>query len=93
MKKAFKYIILALVAIVIVGTFVSLYRKSRPEAVSWQQLEATVMDIQKTTVVTGKIEPRNEVEVKPQINGIISEIYKEAGEQVKENEIIANTTR
>ena len=89
MKKAFKYIILALVAIVIVGTFVSLYRKSRPEAVSWQQLEATVMDIQKTTVVTGKIEPRNEVEVKPQINGIISEIYKEAGEQVKENEIIA----
>ncbi len=30
MKKAFKYIILALVAIVIVGTFVSLYRKSAP---------------------------------------------------------------
>ena len=40
-------------------------------------------------MVTGKIEPRNEVEVKPQINGIISEIYKEAGEQVSENEIIA----
>ena len=89
MKKAIKYIILAIVAAVIIGTFVSLYKKSRPEIVSWQQLEATVMDIQKTTVVTGKIEPRNEVEVKPQINGIISEIYKEAGEQVKENEIIA----
>ena len=89
MKKAIKYIILAIVAAVIIGTFVSLYKKSRPEVVSWQQLEATVMDIQKTTVVTGKIEPRNEVEVKPQINGIISEIYKEAGEQVKENEIIA----
>ena len=89
MKKAIKYIILAIVAAVIIGTFVSLYKKSRPELVSWQQLEATVMDIQKTTVVTGKIEPRNEVEVKPQINGIISEIYKEAGEQVMENEIIA----
>ncbi len=89
MKKAIKYIILAIVAAVIIGTFVSLYKKSRPEVVSWQQLEAMVMDIQKTTVVTGKIEPRNEVEVKPQINGIISEIYKEAGEQVMENEIIA----
>ncbi|MBR4817767.1 MAG: efflux RND transporter periplasmic adaptor subunit, partial [Bacteroidales bacterium] len=50
---------------------------------------ATVMDIQRTTVVTGKIIPRNEVNVKPQINGIIAEIYKKAGEQVQENEVIA----
>ena len=40
MKKAIKYIILAIVAAVIIGTFVSLYKKSRPEVVSWQQLEA-----------------------------------------------------
>jgi len=39
--------------------------------------------------VTGKIIPRNEVNVKPQINGIIAEIYKKAGEQVQENEVIA----
>ncbi len=89
MKKIFKYIILALLAFIIVGTFVFLYRKSRPEAELWQELEATLMDIRRTTVVTGKIEPRNEVEIKPQINGIISEIYKESGEQVKANEVIA----
>lgn len=89
MKKAFKYIILAVVAALVVGTFVYLFRKSKPQAESYQQLEAVVMDIQRTTVVTGKIEPRNEVEIKPQINGIISEIYKEAGEQVRENEVIA----
>ena len=47
------------------------------------------MDINRTTVVTGKIEPRNEVNVKPQINGIIAELYKEAGQQVKEGEVIA----
>lgn len=89
MKKVFKYIVLALLAAVIIGTFVFLFQKSRPEVVRWQELEATVMDIRKTTVVTGKIEPRNEVDIKPQINGIISEIYKEAGEQVEENEVIA----
>lgn len=89
MKKAFKYIALALLAAIIIGTFVFLFQKSRPEVVRWQELEATVMDIRKTTVVTGKIEPRNEVDIKPQINGIISEIYKEAGEQVEENEVIA----
>lgn len=55
----------------------------------YQELPVTTMDIRKTTVVTGKIEPRNEVNVKPQINGIISELYKEAGQTVQEGEVIA----
>ena len=42
-----------------------------------------------STVVTGKIQPRDEVNVKPQISGIIAELYKEAGQTVKEGEIIA----
>ena len=89
MKKAFKYIILAVIGVIFIGTFVFLFAKSRPEKVEYQEIEATVATIRKTSVVTGKIEPRNEVNIKPQINGIISDLYKEAGEQVKENEIIA----
>ena len=89
MKKINKYILTALIAIIFIGTFAFLYKKSRPAEVRYQELEATVMDIQRTTVVTGKIIPRNEVNVKPQINGIIAEIYKKAGEQVQENEVIA----
>ena len=89
MKKFSKYILTAILAIVFIGTFVFLYKKSRPEEVRYQELEATVGDIQRTTVVTGKIIPRNEVNIKPQINGIIAEIYKKAGEQVQENEVIA----
>ena len=89
MKKFSKYILSAILAIVFIGTFVVLYKKSRPEEVRYQELEATVGDIQRTTVVTGKIIPRNEVNIKPQINGIIAEIYKKAGEQVQENEVIA----
>ncbi|MDO5000224.1 MAG: efflux RND transporter periplasmic adaptor subunit [Bacteroidales bacterium] len=89
MKRVFKYIIFALIALVFIGTFVFLFRNSRPEKIEFQELEATVMDINRTTVVTGKIEPRNEVNVKPQINGIIAELYKEAGQQVKEGEVIA----
>ena len=89
MKKFSKYILTAILAIVFIGTFVFLYKKSRPEEVRYQELEATVGDIQRTTVVTGKIIPRNEVNIQPQINGIIAEIYKKAGEQVQENEVIA----
>ena len=89
MKKFSKYIITALIALFVIGTFVFLFKQSRPKEVRYQELEAAVMDIQRTTVVTGKIIPHNEVNVKPQINGIIAEIYKKAGEQVQENEVIA----
>ena len=89
MKKNLKYIILALVAIVFVGTFVALWKNSRPKEIRYEHLEATVKDIHKTSVVTGKIIPRDEVNIKPQISGIISELYKEAGENVVEGEIIA----
>ncbi|MDE7334684.1 MAG: efflux RND transporter periplasmic adaptor subunit, partial [Muribaculaceae bacterium] len=40
-------------------------------------------------LLTGTIEPRDEIAIKPQISGIISEIYVEAGQQVKEGDIIA----
>ncbi len=89
MKKVFKYILFALIAIVFIGTFVFLFKKSKPEVIAYQELEVVTSDIRRTTVVTGKVEPRNEVNIKPQINGIISEIYKEAGQTVQANEVIA----
>ena len=45
--------------------------------------------IQKTTIITGKIEPRNEVNIKPQISGIISELLKEPGDYVNAGDVIA----
>lgn len=89
MKKYLKVIIAALVVLVFIGTFVFLYEKSKPQPVVYDEFTPKVTDISKTTVITGSIEPRDEVEVKPQISGIITEIYKEAGEMVKSGEVIA----
>ena len=89
MKKTIKYILFALLALAFLGTFVFLYKKSKPDEIRYQEHAAALMDISRTTVVTGKIIPRNEVNIKPQINGIIAELYKDAGEQVQENEVIA----
>lgn len=89
MKRYFKYIMMALAAVVFIGTFVFLYIKSQPKPVEYNEFEPKRMDIRKTTVVTGKIEPRNEVNVKPQISGIITEILKEAGQKVEAGEVIA----
>ena len=92
MKKFLKYLLVALVAIVFLGTFIFLFVKSKPKEAVYHELTVGKGDIQRTTVVTGKIEPRNEVNVKPQINGIIAELYKEAGQQVERGEVIAKLT-
>lgn len=89
MKKYLKIILAALVALMFVGTFVFLYMKSKPQPVVYDEFTVKTADISKTTVVTGTIEPRDEVEVKPQISGIITEIYKEAGDKVEAGEVIA----
>ncbi|MBO4268230.1 MAG: efflux transporter periplasmic adaptor subunit, partial [Bacteroidaceae bacterium] len=70
MKKAIRYIVVALIVAVLVETFVFLYRKSKPEEIRYQEFTASKQDIARTTVLTGKIVPRNEVNIKPQINGI-----------------------
>ena len=89
MKHYFKFFVAALVLLIFIGTFAFLWIKSRPQPISYEEFQPTVNDIRKTTVVTGKIEPRNEVNVKPQISGIIAEIYKEAGQMVTVGEVIA----
>ena len=80
---------IALVAILILGTFVYLFKRSQPKEIQYQELKPAMGSISKSTVVTGKIQPRDEVNVKPQINGIVSELYKEAGQTVQQNEVIA----
>ena len=82
-------IIAGLVAIVFIGTFVFLWIKAQPQPKVYDEFTPTVADLRKTTVLTGKIEPRNEVNIKPQISGIITELMKEAGQTVQAGEVIA----
>lgn len=87
--KYSKLIIAIIIAFIFIGTFVFLYQKSQPEPIVYNEFTTKTGDISKTTLITGKIEPRNEVNVKPQISGIITDIYKEAGDVVKAGEVIA----
>lgn len=89
MKKFFKWSLLVFVAILFIGTFVFLYQRSKKEEISYETYTAAINNLEQTSVVTGSVEPRNEVHIKPQISGIISELYKKAGDEVKEGEIIA----
>lgn len=89
MKKFLRIALGVVVALLFVSTFVFLYQKSQPKEVRFDIVSATRGDLEQTTVATGKIEPRDEIKIKPQISGIIAELYKKEGETVREGEVIA----
>ena len=89
MKKYSKLFFSAIALVVFIGTFVFLWQKSLPKEIVYNEFTPKKESIIKSTIITGRIEPRDEVNVKPQISGIISEIYKEAGETVTAGEVIA----
>jgi len=89
MKKFFKIFLLVLLAVAVLGTFWFLWQKSRPKVKKYVVETVTIGSIDKRTVATGKVEPRNEILIKPQMSGIIAELYKEAGDLVKAGDVIA----
>ena len=89
MKKYGKVLVFMAFILALVAIFVFLYMQTKPEEILYEKVSPVVKDIDKMTVVTGKIVPRDEINVKPQISGIITEVFKEPGESVKEGEVIA----
>ena len=89
MKRVFKFILLAVLIAAVLGTFYFLWKKSQPVVKNYVVEEVTKSNIEKRTVATGKVEPRNEILIKPQMSGIIAEVYKEAGDVVQAGDIIA----
>ena len=89
MKKVLKIFLGVLFAALLIGTFVFLWQKTRPVKVVYAIVQPKTDTLRQYVVATGKVQPRDEVEIKPQISGIISDVYKEAGETVRQGEVIA----
>ncbi len=89
MKQFRTIIILGIIAAGIVFTIVYVRNKSKQEPVVYDTKQAFTTEIIRKTVATGAIVPREEVEIKPKISGIIEEIFVEAGEPIKKGDRIA----
>ena len=59
MKRYSKIIIAGVIALIFIGTFIFLYMKSQPKPVAYNEFTPKVANLDKTTIITGKIEPRN----------------------------------
>jgi HlyD family secretion protein len=89
MKRIIKFLILAVIALVFIGTFVFLYRKSQTPTVVYQLDTPARMTVIKKTVATGKVIPRREIEVKSQVSGVVDKLYVVAGQTIRKGAIIA----
>ena len=89
MKKILKIFLFLLFGVILIRTFAFLWNKSRKKEIKYETVMPEIKTIEKKTIITGTVEPRNEVSIKPQISGIIIELYKEAGQLVKAGDVIA----
>lgn len=66
-----------------------LYQKNQEVPVVYETEQPQVRTIVKKSVATGSVVPRNETFIKPQISGIVQQIYVKPGELLKEGDLIA----
>jgi HlyD family secretion protein len=90
MKKAGLIILFIILGIIVFSTFRFLWNKSKPKITVYEIVTPVKGTIENKTVATGKVEPRDEILIKPQISGIVSQIYREAGEMVHAGDVIAS---
>ncbi len=89
MKKVLKISLIVLLIAAFGGTIFYLYKNSKEKPIEYQTQKPEYKDIVKKTVATGEVVPRKEIEIKPQVSGIIHELFVQPGDKVKEGDRIA----
>lgn len=89
MKKSVTIIILITIVLLFSVSLYYFYQKNQEDPVIYTTESPTVDNIVKMTVATGSIVPKEEVLIKPNISGIIDEIFVEAGDIIKSGDLIA----
>ena len=87
--KIVKYIGITLV--ILGAIFATLYfiKTNSKGLIEYETISPKLLSIEKKTVVTGKVIPEDEVEIKPQISGIIERLFVEEGDLVTNGDLLA----
>ncbi|MDO6471384.1 efflux RND transporter periplasmic adaptor subunit [Maribacter sp. 1_MG-2023] len=89
MNKYVKYALIGVAVIGILAAVVYFLKKNSTPLKTYETETVEKRDITNKVVVTGKVIPQDEIEIKPQISGIIQKVYLEEGVQVKAGDLIA----
>lgn len=89
MNKIVKYVLIAVLVLGALWAAVFFIKSNSKSAITYETQKPFISSIEQKTVATGKVIPEDEVEIKPQISGIIEKIYLEEGVKVKAGDLIA----
>ena len=89
MKKAVKYILIIAIILGVVFATNFFITTNNQDPVKYESENPVKTTIKKKTVATGKVVPEDEVEIKPQISGIVDAVFVKEGEVVATGDLIA----
>ena len=89
MKRIGTIITLTVILIAFIFGIRYIYLKDQKDPVVYETQKSFRYTILKKTVATGSIVPKEEVLIKPNISGIIDQIFVEAGDYVKSGDLLA----
>ena len=81
----------ALVIIGLMSVWLAYYFivQNKKDPIVYESVKPEIEDIIKKAVASGSIKPRKEVNIKPQVSGVIDKLYVEAGEMVTKGQKLA----
>lgn len=89
-KRLSKWLLLSILALVVIGVVATVLTKGKDKGNTYELVTPTATDdVVLSTVLTGAIEARDEVKVKPEMNGIISELLHLPGDYVEAGDLVA----
>jgi len=89
MKRIFRTLVIVILVGIFGGTIYFLYTKSKKAPEVYETKNPFVSNVIRKTVATGSVIPRKEIDIVPQVSGIIDELYIVAGDFVKKDQVIA----
>jgi len=89
MNKIVKYSLIAILGLGALWAAAFFIKSNSKGAITYETKKPFISNIEKKTVATGKVIPEDEIEIKPQISGIIDKIYMEEGDPVMAGDLIA----
>lgn len=89
MNKIVRYLLIGIVLFSVLFAAAYFIKSNSKATLDYETKTALITNIEEKTVATGKVIPEDEVEVKPQVQGILQALYVEEGDKVKEGDLLA----
>lgn len=89
MKKIGRIVLIVILIGAFGGTMFFLYNKSKKKTDVFETKNPFISNVILKTVATGSVVPRYEIQIKPQVSGIIDELFVEAGDRISKGQVVA----